>query len=110
MVTHGKKKKLDLGPFADDGLVARALRGELEPVPAQPAEELAVYCEEVRVGDDGILLVHFREYDGNSKMIGDFECAPGSEKYAEVIGRHGELQPGKISVLYQYKDGRTELK
>jgi hypothetical protein len=109
MVSH-KQKKQDMGAFAAEGLVARALRGEISVPADHRHEELPSYYECVRVSEDGRLVIEVRTYDGDNKTIAGDECLPGSAKYAEVIARHGNLVPGQVSMFYRYADGRTELK
>ncbi|HEY9867646.1 MAG TPA: hypothetical protein V6D08_00440 [Candidatus Obscuribacterales bacterium] len=109
MVSH-KPKKQDIEPFAAEGLVSRALRGEISVPADQHHEELPSYYECVRVDADGRLVIEVRTYNGKNKTIAGDECLPGSTKYAEVIARHGKLVPGQVSMFYRYRDGRTELK
>lgn len=112
MVTDDKKTQQDFGPFADDGLVARALRGELKPESGQSPAELPAFAEIVWMIEVGRLRIHFVTYDSpNSpnRMTGDYELTANDAKYHDVLERHPGLDPSTPSTFIRYHDGRWVL-
>jgi len=111
MVTHEGEKE-DIGPFESDGLVARAIRGELKPETGQSPTEVPALAETAWINEDGTLRIHFVTYDGpNSpnRMTGDYELIPTDGKYQAVLKRHPGLEPGKPNTYEEYYDGRWSV-
>ena len=107
-----KKAKQDFGRSADDGLVARALPGELKSADGQSPAELPALAETVWMTEDGRLQIHFVTYDSpNSpnRMAGDYELTANYAKYTDVLDRHPGLVPMNPSTFIRYHDGRWVL-
>jgi hypothetical protein len=102
----------DFGPFAADGLVARALRGELKAPEGEVSEELPALAETAWINEDGTVRIHFVTYDAPqspNRMFGDYELSPREAKHAEILQRHPGLAPEKPNTYTEYHDGRWLL-